>query len=260
FRVAELVTEGSGSRDLNPEMKALRLAVIAELEKAAAMARLETPYPMVDADYLPKILETYLDGFLGLSEAQIGEVHALALEVRGSHDLPEDASPRQVYELRNAVLSEFTELFDPSLSAKQREDFAKLDPIWSEIISGSHRRLTFGFQAEYGGTFLRELRTHYKLQTHHKDQAKYLADGYLDSVKQVYARYQVPDADISGLTTERRSALERDLYELELRLDEGLFGLLDAEERRAIVGQLPLVLRFQPGTSWDLSTDRAPGF
>lgn len=261
FRVGELIAQGSGSRELEPEMEAMRRTVMAELEKQAAIAKLETPFPILDEGYFPKILETYLDGFLDLAPEQVEQLQALSNEVWRAYPIPDDVSPRQAYEFRSAMVQEFTERFDRHLTDAQRADLATLDPIWSEFRDGPVRRVTFGYQAEnFRDPFLRELREHYRFGPEERDRAVATADQYLTRVGELYQQFGAPDTDVSQLDERRRAELDERLHELQLELDRQLYSFVTPEVRQQVLGRPPLLIRFEPGQGWDLTTSRPPGF
>lgn len=261
FRVGELIAQGSGSRELEPEMEAMRRTVMAELEKQAAIAKLETPFPLLDESYFSKVLETYLDGFLDLAPEQVEQLQALSHEVWSAYPIPDDVSPRQAYEFRSAMVQEFTERFDRYLTDAQRADLATLEPIWSEFRDGPVRRVTFGYQAEnFRDPFLRELREHYRFGPAERDRAVATADDYLARVGEVYQQFGVPDTDVSGLDDRRRAELEERLHELQLELDRQLYSFVNPDVREQVLGRPPLIIRFEPGQGWDLTTSRPPGF
>ena len=103
--MAELERKGVSERMLSAEDLAALQKLRLEWNDAAASAQTITPYPILNARFLPDILNTLLGGGIGWSDAQKRKLDQELQAILRADPLPADATPLQVYAHRHRLLA-----------------------------------------------------------------------------------------------------------------------------------------------------------
>lgn len=257
--VCEEIAKGGGSRSLSPELQAGRMEVIGAISAAAAKARLASPYPILDEEMLPEIMDVYLGALLDLSEQQVAEVQSIALELRRGHDLADDATPLEAYGVRRAMMEGLDARLGDVLDEDQASVLSKIGPIWDEMKMGTVRNAWIGVDAPgLHETLSSEWQKHYRFDEDQREQSGSILSEYAAAARSLLNSYDLLGG--RAPTQAERERLMADLADLQLRYERSILAMLTAEQRGQLQNQHPLLIQFRPGGDVRLDTADAPGF
>jgi len=262
LRMAEAERQGLDRRTLSPEDQAVAQRLLLEWNTAAAQARTLSTHPMLDARFLPHIVGTMLGGLLDLSDAQRArveqEMEALA------EDLPDTGkmTPLEAYAVRRKVLADAGARIDAVLDARQREQWAVVAPIWEDVQEGNLRTVRVGLRNTSNAAYLvsREMTRYYQLTEAQQNKAAGVSERYLAEGREILRREgQLGDNPVP-LDDAGRARLEAAFRDLQGRVEQELFPLLDAAQRERLRLQPPLLLSFEDTVNFAVSTADDRGF
>ncbi|MCA8959066.1 MAG: sigma-70 family RNA polymerase sigma factor [Planctomycetes bacterium] len=259
--LSEAIADDRGPSALSPELQARHRALIAELDKVAAMARVDTPYPMLDPEILPNIVDVYLGALLDLDERQGERARELALDLRRQFEVPEDATPLMAHPVRMELLRELGEGLGDYLTPNQRETWQKLEPLWSSVVQGSFGRVEVGLRTGDGRHQVDDhLRDHYRLDDEQRRQASPIIERYLADARSLLDEYgQVGDRRRT-LTAEETEALDRAQYDLQREMERGVMALMTEQQRADLSSQRPVHFRFSDSGNITVNMSDNSGF
>ncbi len=259
--LAALLNDGKSPSALTPEDQVRFRGLGVELENAAAMARLESPYPMLDEEMLPEIINVYMGALLDLDDKQLANVTAMALELRKGYELPDGATPLEAYSMRMGMLNDFTDQIDRHLTPNQRESWESMQPVWSEISRGSHRRLELGLQSGSARDRVTENMTdHYRLTADQQVRFTPIVDQYLESARSLLGTYDQVGADRRTLSEAESRELDEAQDQLQRQIENEILALLSDEQLSQLQSQIPLLFRFGDTGNINISHNDGGGF
>ncbi len=256
FAIADLVESGSGSRGLSPELQASRRVLLAELEKVAALVRLESDQPMLDERFFPQIMDTYLAAFLDLDSDQRSALMDLSRDAVSRIELSDSITPIELHGQRRELIAGVSDRFLDRLTPEQRDNFRRLDPIWSQIRDGSTRKLDIGVdRSDLGVVIGREWMTQFGLTSDQRPWAEREVADYVER-----ARTLLATTNLDTVSDSERVAFDSRVRDLQLEFERKILAQLTDEQRAAAIQRMPSIFRFTTGGNTNINTNRAPGF
>ncbi len=256
-------SDRAAMRTLSPEDQAIAQDLIFEWNSAAAKARTVTPYPILDARFLPKMVGALVGGMADLSPAQRESVEREMTALLGSVPDPLALTPIEAYGWRKKVMAEADARIDAILDASQKEAWRSIAPRWEAIKEGNQRYVCMGLRSngpEIGVRVARELTYHYGLTEAQQAKATETAARYARDVREVLVRFGQLGDEPPELDPEARARLRTALFDLQLGAEKEILPLLDEGQLSRLRGQLPLILSFDDSGNMRIASKDDRGF
>ncbi len=209
---------------------------------------------------LPKILQSIVGGYLGLSEAQVEALAQEAESVLGGVNFPEDSTPVRAYQSRSQLFAELNPRLEDIFTPMQQEKWDTFSPVWSNLAEGNRRRLTLGLaRDDVDDAVVKGWTRHYRLSSEQQSQAQSLALDFRKEAEKLLQHHQF-QGDWQDINKGEFQGIRDELLTLQLRYDQQITALLSPEQREQHLSSVPLIIRFVRGGTFDRTMDGNRGF
>lgn len=247
---------GSDWDNLTPEQRTKLLALLQAVQDVGRKARLVSPTPFFDEALLPEFVDAVFGAAGGLSEKERTALqeHALDLlkgEMKGLDEA--NSLPAEFYAARERIVAGLGEHLGSDMPAEKRERLAKIFEFSQELLRGERSSDSIGLAPDEQGqsTESRVLTLWTRAFGLSEAQAQSiapLASGLVQSAEQVLRRYgQVDGAKAPDAKT--AAAMHAEFLRLQIEAEAAVGRNLTKEQRAALRGAVPHLLRFNDGKS-----------
>lgn len=255
------MAQAKSPEELSPSEQRQAMEVEMALTRAAALAREQSAYPILEAEVLPQLLQSTIGSLLGLDQSQLQALGDDARELLEQHSSEYPESPLEAYLQRQKIFEELQPRLSRTLDAAQRERWDALDGLWKDFTAGDRRKVDVGLRRDSGSdVVLKELKRHYRATDEQEQDFQRMADQYVESAKALLDRYGRMDTEPRTLEPAEQAALRLALRELQLRQERAIFELLSPEQRERLEGSTPMLMNFEVSGNISIDHSGSGGF
>ena len=259
-KVATLLENGEDPTQHLSSADLAKLGLLqAELQKAAALARAESPQPFFDDAILPEYLRVLLGAPLGLDEKQMDTLIDVASEAIADVRVDESL-PLELIREREQVVAKIHEQLEASLDPEQRATWESVSSAVDSLLKGPAHDYRYGLKRP--GTVdsvLDYWKRHYAYENLDAPTVREIAEGYLGEAKALLESRQAMGKRFESLDADTQRALEAEFFDLQIRAETRLLDLLSDEALDDLVGKQPARLLFDDSHNVRRSEEDAPG-
>ena len=258
LRAAELESGADGV--LTPTEEREMFELMMALTHAATLAREQTPYPVLDGELLPKILESTFGTILELDERQLGALSQDARRLIDELVIDDPATPLEASIYRDRVFEALGPRVGELLDDDQRARFDAIAPFWDEFARGDRNSVEIGLGVGNSSDVLgRELAKHYRPTAEQRVAFDAISKQYVDDASALLDRFYGDD-DSRTPTPAERAELESALIALQRSHEASYLELLDEDQLADLLERNPVRIDFKPGGNISISNNSQGGF
>ena len=261
-RIAEFIRKGEDPTHHLSAKELSALAVLeAELQKAAAKARVKSPYPFLDGEILPEYLRVLLGATLDLSDAQLGSLLDSTMPFLEEFGDLDAELPIRLVDVRRQVVERVRGALDEVLSPEQKEAWERNSPAINHLLDGDSERLQYGLKREKTtADVLKYWKRHYGYPAESEATVRQLAESYVESARGLFATQGGANQRLRQLDPAKRQALESAYLQLQMQMEEQLLPLLSEQALTELLGKQPGLLLFDDTNNVSIRSGDTAGF
>jgi hypothetical protein len=225
-------------------------ALEGELLRISGRARALSPAPLFDAAIFTELTRSLFKDALGLSDEQFAAVDEANRALFES--LPEDLdalTPLERFRLKQGMAGHVWDAVEGVLDDEQRQHW---EPVrkYSERLFREGQLWVTGLDLERPDVqVLFQLRDAYGLTGEQAESVRPWVPDYIQSAREIMARYAATKEELDALAISGRRALETEFLDLQERHERQILPLLGEEQRRKALAGEPRILHFSYGNS-----------
>ncbi len=252
--------------DMPEAHRAKMLELIQALQNVSTQVRLLSPTPFFDADLMPDFVEAVFGASGGLDEAARTALHAQAEALLKSEMEGLDAArslPSELYAARERIVAGLGEHLQGATSADKQERMQQVRDISEDLMMGERLSNRIGLTPDEQGQraeahVLTVWTRAFGLSADQVRAITPLASDLVRSGEQVLHRYGQVDG-AKTLDAKTQAAMHAEFLRLQIEAEKAIGRSLSGEQRAALRGAPPRLLRFFDGKGQEARLERGGG-